>query len=64
MNNLNLNFFENVIYLIDDSSIEMLLTKALIDEDTDKNDKQMIEILIENDKKLHFRLFRHAFEQV
>ena len=61
MNNLNLNFFENVIYLIDDSSIEMLLTKALIDEDTDKNDKQMIEILIENDKKLHFRLFRHAF---
>ena len=61
MNNFNLDFIENAIYLIDDSFIEKLLTKALIDNNIDENDKQIIEILIENDKKLHFRLFRYTF---
>ena len=61
MNNLNLDFLENVVYLIDDSFIEKLLTKALIDGNANEKDKQMIKILIENDKKLNFRLFRYNF---
>jgi ABC-type multidrug transport system fused ATPase/permease subunit len=61
MNNLNLDFLENVVYLIDDSFIEKLLTKALIDGNANEKDKQMIKILIENDKKLNFRLFRYSF---
>jgi len=61
MNNLNLDFLENAIYLIDDSFIEKLLTKALIDGNANEKDKQIIKILIENDKKLHFRLFRYTF---
>jgi ABC-type multidrug transport system fused ATPase/permease subunit len=61
MNNLNLDFLENAIYLIDDSFIEKLLTKALINDNSHENDKQIIQILIENDKKLHFRLFRYTF---
>lgn len=57
----NLDFVESFIYVIDDSFIEKLLTKAFIDDNSHENDKQIIEILIENDKKLHFRLFRCIF---
>jgi len=57
----NLDFIENAIYLIDDSFIEKLLTKALINDNSHENDKQIIQILIENDKKCNFRLFRYTF---
>ena len=57
----NLDFVESFINVIDDSFIENLLTKVFIDANSHENDKQIIEILIENDKKLHFRLFRCIF---
>ena len=57
----NLDFVESFINVIDDSFIEILLTKVFIDANSHENDKQIIEILIENDKKLHFRLFRCIF---
>ena len=56
-----IDFFEKAIYLIDDSFIESLLTKAFIDDNAHENDKQIIGFLIENDKKLHFKLFRCLF---
>jgi len=60
--NILLNHIENfVINIIDDSFIEIFLNKLLICDNSHENDKQMIKILIKNDKRLNFRYFRYTF---
>ena len=52
-----LDYFENLILrVIDDSLIEKILLQFIITDNEffHENDKQMIKILIENDKKIHF----------
>lgn len=60
--NILLNHIENFfINILDDSFIEMFLNKMLISDNSHENEKQMIEILIKNDKQLHFIGFRYMF---
>ena len=59
-----LDYFENlIIRVIDDSLIENILLQFIItdNENMHENDKQMIKILIENDKKIHFLRIRYLF---
>lgn len=61
-NEINIFFdrIENfVINIIDNSFIEKLLNKVLICDNIHENDKQMIQILIENDKQLNFKHIRY-----
>jgi ABC-type multidrug transport system fused ATPase/permease subunit len=63
-NEINIFFdrIENfVINIIDNSFIEKLLNKVLICDNIHENDKQMIQILIENDKHLNFKHIRYKF---
>lgn len=48
-----------VINIIDNSFIEKLLSKIVICDNIHENDKQMIQILIENDKQLNFKHIRY-----
>lgn len=60
--NIFLNHIENfVINIIDDSFIEKFLNKILICDNSHENDKQIIKILIKNDKQMNFRYFRYTF---
>ena len=45
--------------LFDESIIEYILTKSLIFDGMDENDKQIIEFFIKSDKEIHFIRF-HA----
>ena len=59
---IDFDLFEKLfINIIDDSSIERLLKLFLIKDDMCENDKQMIEILIENDKQMHFIKLKYLF---
>ena len=60
--NILLNHVENfVINIIDDSFIEIFLNKFLIHDNGNEKDKQMIKIIIKNDKRLNFKYFRYSF---
>jgi len=63
MERIFFNYFEKlIIRTIDDSLIEKILLFFIIDNDyLNENDKQMIKILIENDKKIHFIRVRYLF---
>lgn len=52
---------EEIFKLLDDSHIENLLKLILINDDMCENDKKMIEILIQNDKKFHFKRVKYLF---
>jgi len=61
-----LDYFENlIIHVIDDSLIENILLHFIMNDNDNlnlhENDKQMIKILIENDKKIHFLRLRYLF---
>jgi len=52
---IDFDFFEKLfISVLDDSSMEHLLKLFLIKDNMCENDKKMIEILIENEKQMHF----------
>jgi ABC-type multidrug transport system fused ATPase/permease subunit len=53
--------YEEIFKLLDDSYIENLLKLTLINNDMFENDKTMIEILIQNDKKIHFKRIKYLF---
>ena len=53
--------YEEIFKLLDDSYIENLLKLILINNDMCENDKKMIEILIQNDKKIHFKRVKYLF---
>ena len=55
------NLYEKIFNLVDDSYIENLLKLILIADDMCKNDKKMIEILIQNDKKFNFKRIKYLF---
>ena len=60
--NILLNHIEIfIINIIDDSFIEIFLNKILISDNGNEKDKQMIKIIIKNDKRLNFRHFRYMF---
>lgn len=50
-----------ILNIVDDTFIETLLNKTLICDNIHENDKQMIEIIIQNDKQLNFIHFRYMF---
>jgi putative ABC transport system ATP-binding protein len=53
---------DNFIHtLFDESIIEYILTKSLIFDGMDENDKQMIEFFIKSDKEIHFINIKSAF---
>jgi ABC-type multidrug transport system ATPase subunit len=53
---------DNFIHtLFDESIIEYILTKSLIFDGMDENDKQMIEFFIKSDKEIHFINVKSAF---
>ena len=53
---------DNFIHtLFDESIIEYILTKTLIFDGMDENDKQMIEFFIKSDKEIHFINVKSAF---
>lgn len=57
-----MNFLcEEIFKLVDDKYIENLLKLILIKSDICKNDKKMIEILIQNDKKTNFKRIKYLF---
>jgi ABC-type multidrug transport system ATPase subunit len=47
--------------LLDESIIEYILTKSLIFDGMDENDKQIIEFFIKSDKEIHFMNIKSAF---
>ena len=47
--------------LFDESIIEYILTKSLIFDGMDENDKQIIEFFINSDKEIHFANIKSAF---
>ena len=53
--------YEEIFKLFDDTYIENLLKLILIQSNICKNDKKMIEILIENDKKNNFKRIKYLF---
>ena len=53
--------YEEIFKLFDDTYIENLLKLILIQSNICKNDKKMIEILIENDKKTNFKRIKYLF---
>ena len=52
---------ENLFKLIDDETVERILKIILISNDMNDNDKQMIELLIQNDKDFHFIRIKYIF---
>lgn len=52
---------EEIFKLVDDTYIENLLKIFFIQNDICKNDKKMIEILIQNDKKNNFKRIKYLF---
>ena len=52
------NFFINIV---DDSFIEKLIKKSLINDYTNEHEKQLTEFFIETEKQLHFKKFRYIF---
>lgn len=53
---------DNFIHtLFDESIIEYILTKSLIFDGMDENDKQIIEFFIKSDKEIHFINIKSAF---
>lgn len=53
---------DNFIHtLFDESVIEYILTKSLIFDGMDENDKQIIEFFIKSDKEIHFINIKSAF---
>jgi hypothetical protein len=53
---------DNFIHtLLDESIIEYILTKSLIFDGMDENDKQMIEFFIKSDKEINFINVKSAF---
>ena len=59
--NIFFDYIENFVNLIDDSFIEMAIKNFLIKNNMHESDKKMIEILIENEKQLNFRLIKTEF---
>lgn len=53
--------YEEIFKLFDDTYIENLLKLILIQSNICKNDKKMIKILIENDKKNNFKRIKYLF---
>ena len=53
--------YEEIFKFVDDSYIENLLKLILINNDMCENDKKMIEILIQNDKKFNFKRIKYLF---
>ena len=47
--------------LLDDTIIEYILTKSLIFDGMDENDKQIIEFFIKSDKEIHFMNIKSSF---
>ena len=47
--------------LLDESIIEYIITKSLIFDGMDENDKQIIEFFIKSDKEIHFMNIKSAF---
>lgn len=57
-----MNFvYEEIFKLVDDTYIENLLKSILIQTDMCKNDKKIIELLIQNDKKNNFKRIKYLF---
>jgi len=55
------NILEEVFTLFDDSSIENVLKKILISDDMSPQELKMINILIENDKKICFKRIKYIY---
>lgn len=59
---IDFDLFEKLFTnILDDSLMERLLKFLLIKDNMCENDKKMIEILIENDKQIHFIKLRYLF---
>ena len=55
------NILEEVFILFDDSSIEKVLKKILISDDMNSQELKIINLLIENDKKLRFKRIKYMY---
>lgn len=61
IDNAVISLIDKMVETVDNSLVESMLNFFLITKNINKNDKKIIEILIENDKKTNFKRIKYLF---